>query len=121
MASLCASALHKDVLPVPGGPCKRIKWFEDTKCVLTPASAKARADAAYDKRCCLMLEEEVDEEVEWEGQMRLEGTAEPSQKLRRGAARLLRGWKAGPVGAGTEEGEEEALAEEGGGSRCCSV
>lgn len=31
MLSFCESALHNEVFPVPGGPCKSTTRFQDTK------------------------------------------------------------------------------------------
>mmetsp|Transcript_1515 Transcript_1515/g.5972 ORF Transcript_1515/g.5972 Transcript_1515/m.5972 type:complete len:206 (-) Transcript_1515:277-894(-) len=46
-ASLWASALHSVVLPVPGGPCKRMSRLSDTSVGSTPASEKSTDVAAY--------------------------------------------------------------------------
>mmetsp|Transcript_15212 Transcript_15212/g.39541 ORF Transcript_15212/g.39541 Transcript_15212/m.39541 type:complete len:336 (+) Transcript_15212:2350-3357(+) len=48
--SLCASARHSDVLPVPGGPWSSSSRWHDTRLVSTEAEANASAERAYERR-----------------------------------------------------------------------
>jgi len=54
IVSFCASALHSDVLPVPGGPCSSTTRFHAIRLLSTPASLKSSALEAYCSRRDLM-------------------------------------------------------------------
>lgn len=54
MASFCARALQRDVLPVPGGPCSRTVRLKDTRWGLTFCWPKWRLVHAYCSSRCLM-------------------------------------------------------------------